>query len=574
MMKESRELTRRVRDVDEMALAAETTAPPPVYKGVDGYSEQEVHLRDYWRAVRKRLWLVIGIMLLITTLSAIYMARKPDIYEAQARVQVDLENNNPALGAVRSGSVIINNRYSDPAYFNTQLQILISPGLLRRVVKTLDLEHNQDFLRPQLAQNRSTWQSLARMLGVRDKNLNAENKRVQEDVPLAGPVAPATARDDLTEAKKLAPYVGAIRGGLRVDPVKETRLAFKDTRLIDIRFQHPDPQIAAKVINALADAYVLTNLEKKNETSNFAGDYLQKRIAELQGQIRAGEEQLINYAKNHQILSLDASQNTVVERLAGLNRQLLEAENDRKLAESAYKASLAPGAAEAQADMQQIRGIEATLITLRQKRAQLLVDNTEEWPEVQEVTEQIVTLEKQLQEARKNATSIVKTNLETRYRQALAREESLRAAFNQQRGETLTQNEAAINYRIIQQEIETNKSLLDGLLQRNKENDVMMAGTPNNIHIIDYALVPESPIGPQRTRAVILALAFSLAFGVGFVLFLDYLDDTVRSTDDVEKMLHLPALGVIPAVGAGISGRRLFPKKNALQLRNGNGSDY
>ena len=120
-----------------------------------------------------------------------------------------------------------------------------------------------------------------------------------------------------------------------------------DTRIIEIRFKHQDPEIAEKINNMVAETFVLSNLERKTETSNTAGDFLQKRIAELQSEIRHGEEQLINYAKSHQILSLDASQNTVVDRLAGLNKQLLEAENERKAAEANYKATLAPGALEA-----------------------------------------------------------------------------------------------------------------------------------------------------------------------------------------------------------------------------------
>src|SRR5260370_19841577 len=113
--------------------------------GVDG----EVRLLDYWRAIRKRLWLVFGVAALITTLAAIYVARKPDVYDASSRVQVDLENNPMYAGKT---APMIYSPVNDPAYFNTQLQILTSPGLLRRVVKTLDLEHNQTFLRPQSAQ--------------------------------------------------------------------------------------------------------------------------------------------------------------------------------------------------------------------------------------------------------------------------------------------------------------------------------------------------------------------------------------------------------------------------------------
>src|SRR5215217_2237134 len=100
--------------------------------------------------------------------TAVYVAQKPDIYTAQTRVQVDLESN-PGAGATKSGAVIINSQSTDPAYFNTQLQNLTSPGLLRRVVKTLDLEHNQTFLRPTAGRDRTIWQNLQRMIGLQKK---------------------------------------------------------------------------------------------------------------------------------------------------------------------------------------------------------------------------------------------------------------------------------------------------------------------------------------------------------------------------------------------------------------------
>jgi len=143
----------------------------------------------------------------------------------------------------------------------------------------------------------------------------------------------------------------------------------------------------------------------------------------------------------------------------------------------------------------------------------------------------------------------------------------LRKAFNQQKSETVTQNEAAINYRILQQEIETNKGLLDNLLQRSKENDVVLAGRPNNISIVDYAITPDYPVGPARMRSVMLAFVLALGLGIGLALFLEYLDDSVHSTDDVEKHLRLPALAVIPAMGG--SSRRLLASATALQKRNG-----
>ncbi|HEX6186639.1 MAG TPA: polysaccharide biosynthesis tyrosine autokinase [Pyrinomonadaceae bacterium] len=523
-----------------------------------GYSR----LHDYIRSARNHIWLIIGIVVVITTLVGFYMARQPDVYEATAHVQVDLEAQNPALGSVKSNAFILNAPSQDPTYFNTQIQILSSAGLLSRVVKTLDLEHNREFFGSGSSDS-SMWSNVKRTMGFGATD-SPQNKALTERVAVNS-LAPQTSRDDMAEMNRLAPYVEMLQRRLSVKQINETRL-------IEIRFKHADPQVASKVLNAIGDAFVYSNLQRKTETSDKAGDFLQKRIAELQTEIRSGEERLINYAKENQILSLDANQNTVVDRLSGLNKQLLEAENERKVAEANYRASLAPGAAEALAEGQAKEAADAgtKLTDLKQKRAQLLVEYKEKYPEVQEVDQQIAVLEKQIKDSRNRATTTVTTNLETRYRQAAGREQSLRAAFDRQRGEMLSQNEAAVNYRIIQQEIETNKGLLDGLLQRAKENDVMMAGTPNNIHVVDYAPVPKSPVGPKRAQSMALAALVALILGIALARYLDYLDDTIHSSDDVEKSLRLPALAVIPAIKAS-TRLRLASSMTGLQLqKNGN----
>src|ERR1044071_1380607 len=569
-MKPSRELAPR--DPELTTLAKTSDSPPHSYNyGVDPNARYELHLIDYWRAARKRIWMVIGLVALITMLAVVYVARKPDYFEAQARVEVKQEDNSTLTGKMP----YFYSANDDSVYFNTQLQILTSQGLMRRVVRTLDLEHNPDFLKGS-SQKRSTWQTILQMTGI-SKAQAQPTPNQNDQLPLTtSSVAPASSQEDLVEAKRLAPYVAFILSGLRVEPVKESRGYYKETSLIDIRYTHNDPQFASKIANGIAEIYVLSNLEKKTETNSSTGTYLQKRIAELQQQIRTDEERLVNYARNNQIISVDPNQNTVVERLVGLNRQLLEAENDRKTAEAAYNAARAPGAAEAMTDTdaKQVADLEGKLNDLNQKRAQLLIDATEEAPEVKEVDQQIAELNNELKELKGRKSNTLLTNLQTRYNQTLAREQSLRKAFEQQRGETLSQSEAAINYRIIQQEIETNKSLLNGLLQGAKENDVVLAGKPNNISIVDYALTPDSPVGPNRARTVIAAFFLSIGLGLALALFFEYLDDTVHSTEEVERVLHLPALAVIPSVGSS-ARRRMLPGKSgstALQKQNGNGN--
>ena len=557
-MKKSAELTKK-SDVSEDGGAPLVERPVPFYPSsrYDAYpgevSSGYNRLHEYWGSVRKHFLLVIAIVVLVTALTTVYMARQPNVYESSSRVQVDLETaNNPAIGALKGNSIFLNTPLQDPTYFNTQITILTSAGLLGRVAKTLDLEHNEAFLRPQSTQNHSLWESLKGLVGA---GTTPAPPKPPEDNKLRP--SSALAADNVVEANHYEPYVEMLQAQLSVKQLT-------DTRIIEISFRHQDPEVAEKINNMVAETFVLSNLERKTETSNTAGDFLQKRIADLQSEIRHGEEQLINYAKSHQMLSLDASQNTVVDRLAGLNKQVLEAENERKSAEAAYRAVLAPGALEAQAEATNNSVVnnsgaaaEAKIAELKQKRAQLLLEYTEKYPEVRDLNQQIAMLEKQSDQLRTHNQSVVKTNLETSYRQALQKEKALKDAFDKQRGETLTQNEAAVNYRIIQQEIETNKTLLDGLLQRAKENDVILAGTPNNIHVVDHAARPKVPVSPKRRQAIALAAMFALILGIALARYLDYLDDSVRTSEDVENFLRLPALAVIPSLGS-FTRRRLL----------------
>src|SRR6266542_593762 len=579
--KDSSEITRALQVISN-ARALPASPSPYDNSRYPGYGpanrvEEGVRLRDVWTAISKRRWLIVSIVLLVTATTAVMLARKPDIYLAETSVQVDTAS--PASGIMSGkGNPIIFDTGTDPSYFNTQLQIITKPGLLRRVVKTLDLEHNPDFLRAQAPD--TTWQRLLRTFGGRTKSVEqTPGQKAENSKLLIGKdVASATSIDDLTEAVRLDPYVNSIQSGLKADPVKEERLQYTETRLISIKFTHASPIVAAKVANAIADTFVLSNLEQKTKSTSTTGDFLQRRVAELQQQIRTDEERLINYAKGHEILSLDAAQNTVVDRLSGLNKQLLEAENERKMAEAAYRVNKEPGAAAVLAASGAKEGgareLESQLATLKQKREQLLAENTEEWPEVKEVQKQIALVQKQIQDSNSNVVVTESKALEMRYHQALQREQALRTAFDEQRGATRNQNEAAINYHIIQQEIETNKGLLDGLLQRAKENDVILAGTPNNLHITDYAIPPRMPIGPNRLQGILLAFIFSFGFGVCLAVMLEYLDDSVRSTEDVSKVLRLPTLATIPALRKGSTPRQLLPSQatSLLQTRNGNGN--
>ena len=517
-----------------------------VMNGSNSHSADKAHLQEFLFSLRKYWLLIAGLTLLCTALVGVYMARQPNVYEANVQIQVDLENPSPTLGTGKGGTYVVN-PVNDPAYFNTQLQVLTSPRLLRRVVKDLNLENDPNF-RVVRTGTPSRWQRWFGTSSTESSSLSTSSLPISEE---EGELSQA----DLAEATRLAPYVEAIQLGLTAEPVKEVRLPIKETRLIDLTFGHSNPHVAAKIVNKIAETFVRLNLERKTDNNKSTSDILQQRVTDLQTQIKQQETQLLEYAKNHQILSLDAAQNTVVERLTNLNRQLLEAENERKVAEAAYQAALAPGAADALAtgNAREANETETRLSQLVQRRAQLMVDFTAQWPEVKEIDNQIAALENQLQQTRSRASNVVMTNLGTHYRQTMARERALRTSFNQQRSETLAQNEAAVNYRILQQEIETSRGLLEGMLQRSKENEAALASLRNNIHVNDYAVIPNAPVGPKRLLFTGVAFAFALLIGIGIAVLLGYLDDSFRSADDLERTLNLRAIAAIPTT----NGKRL-----------------
>lgn len=549
-------------------------ASPTDYEGVytEGYygaasnqGEERQMLSGLFSTLRKHWFLILTINLLITAATIVYVAQKPDYYQASVRIQVNAENN-PAAGATREGgsAVIVNNPGNDPGYFTTQLQILEGAGLLRRVAQTLDLEHNPNFLDPQNNRRLTVWQNVQRMFGfyrppapeqsVAEK-LKENKLNLNREKPL----------DPNAETEKYAPLVGRIKGNLSVLPVKDSRTSFRETRLIEIEYKHGDPVLAAKIVNAIGDSYVLQNLEQKINTNASAGDFLQKRVADLQSEIRLGEERLINYSKNNQIVSLDAGQNTVVQRFGDLNMKLGEAENNRISAQTAYQAALQNQmrAATAETKDAQVVGLESRLTELRQRLAQLKTEYTDEWYEVGQTKKQIEGTDNQLQTLRKRASDIQIAGLEERLNEAVAREKELRGNFDKQRADVMKQNEASINYRIIQQEINTNKTLLDGLLQRSRENDVILNGMPNNVLVAERAAVPNAAAGPERMRNVMLAFIVSLLAGGGLAFLLDWLNDSIHNSDDIETSLGLPLLAAIPSAPVGF-GQRLLPKNLSL----------
>jgi succinoglycan biosynthesis transport protein ExoP len=491
-----------------------------------------VNLRDYMAVVLKRKWLILSLIVVITSLVTIQQYRLPSIYEAAMTIQIE----QPQRSILQTGGGVIINADSDPKFWQTQLELLKNPTLSRQVVLTLDLQHNPAFFDAQ-AQT-SIYASLRRIFS-REKPPSAPvaNQRVE----VVGPDHLEDQQLTPEEIAQLEPYEDTIAANLRVDPRP-------GTNLVDLHYTHTDPILAQKIVNTMGDVFVLNNLVRQTKGSQNANELLSREIADLQLKIKRSSEEQYNYAKQHNLpQAIDPKADLEGQRLATLSSQLLDAENTTKNLKSLYDAASKETDSNSIPEVlenKRTQELRARLDLLITKRDELLVTYTPEWPEVKRVEKQI----SQLEEALRDSPREVVTAMKSRYEAAQARENMLRQAYNAQRAVTSQQNQDLIALAAIRQELETNKQILNTLLQRQRELQITRNDRPNNVSVATLARVPGAPIGPQRTRNIFLALVLSLAAGVGLAFLLHYLDDTLKNVNDIDRYIHLPALAVIPAL--------------------------
>jgi capsular exopolysaccharide synthesis family protein len=415
----------------------------------------------------------------------------------------------------------------------------------------LDLQHNPTFFGSQ-AQG-GIFTALRRMV-------SGEKKPVT--LPAAAPgglsvIGEAQLKDEpLTpeELSALEPYEDAIIGAEKVEGII-------GTNLFVIKYSHTDPEMAQKVANALAEVFRANNVERTTQNSTKAEELLVREIAAYQEKIRHDTEALFNYAREKGLSpSMDGVLNVEGQRLADISRQLLDAENSRKNAQAIYqsaKNSTDPFSIPEVRKSERIGNIQNRISQLKQTKATLEVTYTKEWPEVKKTEAAIKRLEDELQKEADESVAMLKAQ----YEAALAHEQSVHEMYVKQRGTTDQQTRDQIEMAQYTQRLETNKQYLNTLLQKQREVQIAQGDKGSEVRIENYSRVPRSPVGPARLRNVMIAFVLSLVAGIGLAFLLDFLDDTVKSLDDVDRYIHLPALAMIPA-GRGGASLKGLPRAN------------
>ncbi len=501
-------------------------------KGYGTYGGQpaDTNLRAYLFVILKRKWLILSLMLVITSLATIQAFREPNIYEGSTTIRIEPKGN-----VLTSGNLVINTP-PDPNFWGTQFKLLQNPELARAVVQRLGLQKDPTFLSG--GGGGGVYDSLKRMFSRDAPPPPPPSVKSYEPVDMKDLYDKQYTPAELTA---LEPYEDTVAANLIVEPTI-------NTNLVTIRYRHTNPEIAKKVADTLADVFIDNNNFRITSGRSDAETKLVKTIAETQTAINQQEKERFAFAKDHN-LPLDKNPASDLEqmRLQTYSSQLLDAENQRRSSIANYEAArTAPDqftAPEIQSDAR-IINLRQKLADLKEKRESLLQTYTPEWPAIKQIDAQINSVEAELVKAPKE----VLASLKLRADRDTARVNNLAKAYSGQKGTTTQQTKDQIEMAVITSQLEANKQLLNTLTQKLREITLASGGgTPSDVTVSSYGRVPRGPVGPMRTRTIIVAFMLSLVAGIGLAFLLDFLDDTIKSVDDVDRYIHLPALALIPA---------------------------
>ena len=499
------------------------------YGGRYGGSPADVNLKEYLFVVLKRKWLIMSIVLIVTTLAVIQAYREPSIYEGATTITIEQKTRSILQNG--NGGLVIGQ--SDPNFWGTQLRLLASESLARQVVLKLDLQHNPAFFGPQ---GQSTiFASLKRIFS-------------NDSAPKKSP-APVRAKDDVATGQQLTeeqlaalePYEDAITSSEVVEPQPQTNLVI-------IRYRHTDPVLAQRIADTLAEVFVANNQALQDTDSSKASQDLAQEIAKYQGQVHEKEQGVFAYAKAYNLpLDNTPGANISQTRVATYSSQLLEAENKKRNLQAAYDAAKsAPdplSIPEVQKD-ERVAKLREKITELKDRETGLLEKYTKEWPEVIQVEAQIAQLEAELKKAPAEVIASMKSQADAANKQL----QGLQTAYARESGVTAEQTKNIIELTSKRADLASDQQYLNTLFQKRRELNAVSNDTGTNVKIENPSRLPAGPVGPARMRTIVIAFFLSLLAGIGLAFLLDFLDDTIKTVDDVDRYINLPALALIPAM--------------------------
>ena len=490
-----------------------------------------IDLADLWRMVVKHKWLLVSVTVAGLLAALLVSFIRTPLYQATATLQVDKR----AASVVKFGQELNAEADLDErTAMGTQLELLKSRVLAERVIDELRLDRVGLPVAPAPGEPASVADDAEAADAGADAGVwqGLLNRAKENWSKLREPSV--TNEQKLSREEVLKAFDRAVRSE-----------QVRNSRMLKVSVDNPDPQLAARIANTVAQTFIALNLERRLDASSYAKTFLEQQLGLTKAKLEESERRLNQYARSRNILTLDEKTNAVNQTFTDYSAALIKAEQERIKFESEYQAIKdAPDTAREVLENRTIQDYKAQRSKLDadyQQNAKIYKDN---FPAMQQLRAQISDLDAKI---RAEINSILRS-VGNQLNMAKRQEALIRARLQQTRQELMQGQDRQVDYNLLKREVDTNRELYDGLLQQVKEVGVAGGVETNNIQVVDKAEVPLFPYKPKIPLNAAIGLLAGLVLGLALVFLMESMDDSIKFADEVEKTLMLPLLGVIPKV--------------------------
>jgi polysaccharide biosynthesis transport protein len=487
----------------------------PAYGPAPG-SDFQIDLLQYFHVLIKRRWLILSIVGAALVIAVVRTLMETPLYTSTVRLQID----RSVAKIVEGGSVTPSeNDFDDGQFMKTQYVLLEGSTIAERVASALKLGDDQDLFRPR---GFSIFGFIKKLFGFGS--------------------APAVRPSISDKANLERAAAGVILGNRTVTPVA-------GSRLVDISYSDPDPSRAQRIAAAYADAFIASNLDKRFQANSYAKAFLEDQIAQLKLRLEQSEKALIEFGQKEQIVQSGDKASIAENNLASANAALGQLVSERIKNEQLWKQLEGASAINLPQLLTNpvIEGLRAKRSALQTQYRDMSETFQPGYPAMLQLSSQIAEIDRQLAAE----VNTLKASYKAAYESSLNQENEMKKRIETLRTDALDLQKRSIEYNILKREVDTNRSLYDGLLQRYKQVDIAGGIGANNVFVVDAATLPGGPSSPDMSRALLIAAALGLAAGLAAALILEHLDDTLRSPEEVERALGFATLGIIPKISLG-----------------------
>ncbi len=510
-MPEHKELAPQERKPPQRVNPRENSVIDLAADASDSYS----YIRTYWLILLKRRWTILAVALVLATSVAIVSFKMQPVYEATARVEVEAETQQ-----IQSLNDLYRSVPTDDAFLQTQVNVLKSENLAWRSIQQLGIAEKAGF------------------------------------APVGGGGEHPSA-DSQTSAKNR--LITEFKRHLRVE-------LMRDSRMIEVTFESTDPQLAAGAANALVNNYSEYNFHQKYDATRQASGWMEQQLDELKAKVEKSQQAMVDYERQNVIVNIGEKQTVVEQRLAALSQDLTNAQSDRMQKESLYdlvRSNDAQVAVIAQNDL--LARLDEKYADLRADYVDALAQYGPNFPKVVRLREQVNEVQSIMERERKRVVARIRND----YMAALGRERLLSAAVAKEKVEVGKLSQLLIQHNMLKREFDTNQQLYDSLLQHLKDATVSAGLRATNIHLVDAALIPSVPVRPRIKYNIAIGLMVGLVLGVTLAFLQESLDTSIKSAEEVERLIAAPALAVIPMARSSwgrMGGNRSQPQNGSVGL--------